>query len=249
MRFHPAISIFLGFLVFLLIFPIDIYLVMNKLAPILIVLILLILSFIFSGFIATYFARERNIKYSLYELIFVFIVLLFLNQLFSGLLAILFIPLGGVLGKKIDGNKNLWDYSYNSVVLTIIGVISTFIIYIGAVIVSLSIFHPTISTNFDMTLLATAGLIVISIIGGFISTFIAEEKKIKYGIYVGIVLIIITFLINFFEFVKGHPNPYFLNPLITLSFVPVYLLAPTIGSYLAIKFNDYQKKANNKIDF
>lgn len=96
MKLHPAVSVILGIVAFIILYVISILLI-NIGSNV--VLITLILSFIIGGFITVYFGIGKKIQYVLYELILVIIFLFYLNQGFSILLALIFMPLGGLLAK------------------------------------------------------------------------------------------------------------------------------------------------------
>ena len=183
MRFHPVVSIFLGFFIF----SIFLFISVDNLSSIFPYFI--ILSFIISGFIATYFAKGRKIRYSLYELIPVILACFYLKQEIWGLVALFIIPLGGLLGRITDKNTS-WYYSFNPVISIIIGLIySYFFSGILGAIMGLDN-YPVDSTLLYFFIIAVFS----NVIGGFITTFMAKEKKIQYAIYFGIILILINLL-------------------------------------------------------
>ena len=79
------------------------------------------------------------------------------------------------------------------------------------------------------------------LIGGFVSTFLASKKKIKYGIYIWIIFMIINILGELYFKIRGlHPNQ---NYLIIIGTSIGYLLTVTIGSYLGKAADEHLKPA------
>ena len=236
MRFHPVVSIILGFVV-LIILDLIVFLWLNidSIAG----FIIYFLSFIIGGFLAMYFAREKKIRYILYSLIPVIIVLFFLNQFFSGLVAVIFMSIGGLLGKITY--KDIRDIRFNTRAI-IIGIVATYIIYFLVGLISFLVIHPTGQND---VFLLTFVLIGSSVIGGFIATFIPNEKNITNGILVGIGLLIIALTITFVGDIVlsiiGQPNI-----LIRFNFISHFgsILTATIGGYLAIKASERYPKNN-----
>ena len=233
MKLHPAVSIILGFVV-LIILDLIVFLWLNIDSNA--GFITYILSFIIGGFLAMYFAREKKIRYILYSLMPVIIVLFFLNQFISGLMALIFMPIGGLLGKITY--KDIRDIRFNTRAI-IIGIIATYIIYFLVALISSLVIHPTGQNG---VLLLTFALIGSSVIGGFIATLIPNEKNFTNGILVGIGLLIIALIIAFVGdivlSVIGQPNI-----LIRFNFISHFgsILAATIGGYLAIKASERYK--------
>lgn len=232
MKLHPAVSITLGFVV-LIILNLIVFLWFNidSIAG----FITYFLSFIIGGFFAMYFAREKKIRYILYALIPVMIFLFFLNQVFSGLVALIFMPIGGLLGKITY--KDIRDIRFN-IRAIIIGIIATFIIYF---LVSYSIIYLFHSTGLNSVLLAAFVLVGSSLIGGFIATYIPYEKNITNGIFVGIAPLIIGFVGSTVLSLIGQPNSLHLINFISHS---GSVLTATIGGYLAIKTSKRYQKNN-----
>ena len=123
MKLHPAVSITLGLVVFMILEFIGIlWRNIDSNAG----FIIYILSFIISGFLTMYFTTEKKIRYVFYVLVPVIIFLFIINQVFSSLTALIFIPIGGLLGKITY--KDIRDIRFNTRAI-IIGIIATFIIY------------------------------------------------------------------------------------------------------------------------
>jgi putative membrane protein (TIGR04086 family) len=156
--------------------------------------------------------------------------------------------IGGMIGLMIDKNyrqsfkTKYWDKGFNLIAI-ITGIIITFIIWFFVFFITYSIIHPTNPSIFTLVLIETAELIGISIIGGFIATFMAKEKQLLNGICAGLGIIIISIVINLYTLIKGHPNPYMANhPLISIIAALGYFIAPTLGSYRAIVVAKHQKQ-------
>lgn len=82
------------------------------------------------------------------------------------------------------------------------------------------------------------------LIGGFVSTFLAREKKIQYGIYLWIIYIIIAILTALYLKISGiHPHLNYYNAIGTSA---VYLLVVTIGSYLGKAADEHLKQKSEK---
>lgn len=75
LRFHPVISIILGLIVFFILRGIAVFLGASSWVGAVLVIpgyswfgtILIVISSIFGGFIATYFAKDKNMKYGILE--------------------------------------------------------------------------------------------------------------------------------------------------------------------------------------
>lgn len=134
------------------------------------------------------------------------------------------------------------DKEFNLIAI-VTGIIITFIIWILVFIVTYSNIHPTNPSIFSLVLIETMELIGIAVIGGFIATYMAKEKRLLTGISVGLGIIIITIVMNVYEIIKGHLNPYiFSNPPFFLIANLGYVIVPTLGSYLAIILSKNQNK-------
>ncbi len=229
MRLKPVRSIFLGLVVFFVVFLI---------AESLHRFILLFLSFFLAGFIVMYFAREKKLQYLFYEGILVLIVSTIMFRLsvngfiYSILFVLIFTLLGGIIGKFSGQSVEKKSLNFHPVISIALGVIISFIIFdfLSSLIpigVSDSIFQQ-ISTIESMGSL---------VIGGFIATYFAKEKKIKNGIYVGITWILIYFIPSIIFFGLSSLS----NPINTVLMDIGFIIAPTIGSYLAILIDKRQK--------
>lgn len=111
MRFHPIILIILGVVASFALHFISLSLFTYGWVA----TVPAIFSYIFGGFIATYFAKERMIRYALYEGIFIMLIIVLLELLASsdvytsfiyGVLIILLAIIGGMIGLMIDKNFN-----------------------------------------------------------------------------------------------------------------------------------------------
>lgn len=168
MRLKPVRSIFLGLLVFFVVF-----LISESLHR----FILLFLSFFLGGFIVMYFAREKKLQYLFYEGILVLIFSTIMYRLsvngfiYSILFVLIFTLLGGIIGKFADQAVEKKSLNFHPVISIALGVIISFIIFdfvfsLIPIGVSDSIFQQ-ISTIESMGSL---------VIGGFIATYFAKKK-------------------------------------------------------------------------
>lgn len=80
--------------------------------------------------------------------------------------------------------------------------------------------------------------IVSFVIGGFLSTYLAKEKKLRYGIYTGIIIIILGLL-------GQQPSLIYKLPVIHGVAIAIYVISAVIGSYMAILVAKYQKNTLN----
>jgi len=244
MRLNQAKSMFLGLAVFALFFLVFLYLGIEK------GIIFLFLSFFLGGFIAMYFVRERKIQYLFYEEILIFIFSLIISTITSSplitrlniygfillfLSILIFTGLGGLIGKKLadkKSDKKVWRF--HPVISIIIGFVTSYIIFA-------IIFYFTLSGALDSVFpqMLTVANVCSLVIGGFIATYFAKEKKIRYGIYLGTIWVVsIGGLIpNLFFAIPTSPSA-IVNTI--LRYI-IFIMAPMIGSYLAILITKHQK--------
>jgi len=122
-----------------------------------------------------------------------------------------------------------------NIVSIITGVIITFVMWYLISTITYTIIPPTNTRIFDFDLIYSVELIVISVIGGFIATYIGKEKQLLNGICVGLGIILISIVLNVYVMIISQPNPYWSSPLIIIIGNLGYISAPTLGSYLAIR--------------
>lgn len=75
-------------------------------------------------------------------------------------------------------------------------------------------------------------------IGGFLSAFLAKEKKLRYGIYTGIIIIVLGLL-------GQQPSLIYKLPVIHGVAIAIYIISSVIGSYLTILVAKHQKNTLN----
>ncbi|MDY9923213.1 hypothetical protein [Methanobacterium sp.] len=126
------------------------------------------------------------------------------------------------------------DKGFNLVSI-ITGIIITFVIYFFTTLITYTIIPATSTSVFIINLINTSEIIAISVIGGFIATYIGKEKQLLNGICIGLGIILISIVINVYAIIKGYTNPYLSSPLLIILATLGYILAPTFGSYLAIR--------------
>ena len=251
MKFHPVISIILGIIVTITLF--GILLPAFKAGTLDSVVVFLIIC-VFSGFVATYFAKEKKMRYGIYEgiIITIFLICSVLatqrpSIILIGLIFMWIFPaIGGFLGKMTDENnrKKIKTKYLNNGLSSITAIITGIIItYVCSALLQL-----ITGTYIDINNVSTAhfglanfivGATAIAI-GAFITIYLAKEKKIKYGIYEGIIFIILSKLTkSLLEMAYGvnKPEDYY----ILLGTVIGYLLASIIGSYLGTMLDKHLK--------
>jgi hypothetical protein len=75
--------------------------------------------------------------------------------------------------------------------------------------------------------------------GGFVTAFLAREKKMLYGIYEGIVAVIYTILARYIGIIMGLNTT--VDYYLIIGAVIGYFLAAAIGSYLGKAAGEYLK--------
>jgi putative membrane protein (TIGR04086 family) len=122
-----------------------------------------------------------------------------------------------------------------NLVSIITGVIITFVIWYFISMITYTIIPPTNTSIFNFDLIYSVEIIGISVIGGFVATYIGNEEQLLNGICVGLGIILISIVLNVYVMIIGQPNPYWSSPLIIIIGNLGYISAPTLGSYLAIR--------------
>ena len=251
MKVHPGISIILGIITGIILFIISMKLFSgNVLASIASNFVIAIIG----GFIATYFTKEKKIRYGIYvgiifSAIFISIVALIpINYIYFliALVGILFevlLPatIGGFLGKMTDeNNRQAFQIKYlNRNLHPIIAVIAGILVTI--VFMSLfGSFHLKISRGITYFLMAT----IFFAVGGFVTAFLAREKKMLYGIYEGIIAVIYTLLVRYVGIIMGLNTT--VDYYLIIGAVIGYFLAAAIGSYLGKTAGEYLKQKPGK---
>lgn len=228
MKFHPVVSICSGVIISFILFFISLLLSDYGRVD----LALLIFSYIFGGFIAVYFAKKKKIQYALYEGIVIMLIVIILELHVSadaftsfvyGVLIILLAVIGGMIGLMTEKNHN----GFNPFLALFAGS------FIGASCIWIA---STFGYNPDSVHIGLIDIvvgIVSFMIGGFLSTFLAKEKKIQYGIYTGLIIIIIIVIVQ----LLSH-KPIVIQP---VGFI-IYFVSAAIGGYLAVKMTDSSMK-------
>lgn len=231
MRFHPVISIILGFLVFLVLFymPLFAFGGHSWFGD-----VLSFSSFIIGGFTASYFSINRKIEYGLFigipSIVFFLIFStthLTYNEIYITINILLLTLVGGFIGKIID--KNLWNNGINPIFAIIFGIIVGYVC---------NIFLQNFYHSFVSDVLF--GMISI-VIGAAITTFLAEEKKIQYGIYFALILMTFWILPVLYLEINSLANKLLIDLVASIC----YILSAIAGSYLGIKAAKYLNKQLN----
>jgi putative membrane protein (TIGR04086 family) len=245
MKFHPVISIILGIVVFFVTFfsaiaVLEYFLGRNALVAAFIIIPLILIG---AGFIATYFTKEKKIRYSLYAGIIIAAVAATLaimdnNNIIAVISEFIVYPLtmgiGGFLGKITDQNyrkrfsKKSFNKGFNPILTIITGIFIALLFSAFLELITGIYKYNFTVTSFDLRFFVVG--VISFVIGGFIATFFAKEKKIQYGVCVGIIVILLSIVIH------GTNNESYY--IIIGKFVG-YLLSATIGGYIGIIINKH----------
>jgi hypothetical protein len=252
MKYHPVISIFLGIIaIFSMLFILGlvsgpIFVGISSTAG-------FILFFIFTigGFTTTYFSNDAKIRYGAYTglILSVFTIIIGRNDLgsnaiFAAAADIILISLttgfGGFLAKLSEEDyrksfKTKQFNKYNHIFAIVVG-------FVVATICGgfLELIFGINSASFNYG--ATDFIIgIISIfIGGFTTTFLVKEKKVRYGFFVGIIVILVGILKLYVQIIQGYiiPESYYY---IRIGSYIGYLLFAGIGGYIGIILSKHLK--------
>ncbi len=252
MRYNPILSIILGAVVIIVLsFIAAVGLVEPNVNNNIIMDIYVIIAtfiLILGGFIATYFARDMQVRYSIY-----------LGLILAGLVAI------GEIGGKLAGYKGIGIVILIFVLFTLVtgiggliakmteksnrqlfkekhlnnGLSPVLSIVVGLVVAYIIAILLELITGTYQTHITSFGIVdfiigVTSIvIGAFVTTFLNKEKKILYGIYLGIIMITISLLNKLYLSSIHYPN-FHENYIIFIGIIFGYLLSAVIGSYIGL---------------
>jgi hypothetical protein len=248
MKFHPVISIILGIIVLFVALISMVVILGPVIARNTLGIIIFSLILIGAGFIATYFTKEKKIRYSLYEGIIIAALAAALavirhNDIITVISEFIVYPLtmgiGGFLGKITDknyrkrfekGSKKGFNKGFNPI-LTIIAGIFIALVFSAFLELITGIYKYNFNVkSFDLHFFVVGAISFV--IGGFIATFFAKEKKIQYGIYLGIILIMFSLVIH------GTNNESYY---IIIGKIAVYLLSAGFGGYIGVIVNKHLK--------
>jgi hypothetical protein len=252
MRFHPFISISLGAIVCFILYLVAVlgfganawvggtFTVPNN--PSWFGTFLLMLAFILSGFISTFFAKEKKINYGIFEglsLIVIFSIWsayiwslnhhdITSNTIFSNVMLFLLVCVGSMFALTTDKEYGGFRPPIAIVAGSVIG-------YSCIILLVLLTGQSPDPNSYAVGMVSFIVGAVSCLIGGFVANFLSKEKKIKYGIYTGILII----LIGLFQ-VLINMNGFYIHIYAFLG----YFLSAGIGGYLAIVLDKHQKSIN-----
>ncbi len=160
-----------------------------------------------------------------------------------GIIFEVFLPatIGGFIGKMTEkDNRQSFKIKYlNRNLHPIIAIIAGILVTI--VFMSLfGSFHLKISMGLTYFLMAT----IFFAVGGFVTAFLAREKKMLYGIYEGIIAVIYTLLVRYVGIIMGLNTT--VDYYLIIGAVIGYFLAAAIGSYLGKTAGEYLKQKPEK---
>jgi len=250
MRFNPVVSIILGVIVSFVLYliVISVFGVIGWIGAFQAIqgaswfgTFLLIISYALGGFIATYFAKEKKIEYALYEGIFILLIFgimtvpnssldatkLLVLFSYGGILLLLLAVTGGMFGQMINEKFN----GFSPILAVIAGSIIGY-----SCVVLLTLFTGHAPDSYSLGAINIAVGVISFVIGGFLSAFLAKEKKIQNGIYTGLIILAIILIIGLIQMLTNHWPVYFH----IIGFVG-YIISAVIGSYMAILVAKHQK--------
>jgi hypothetical protein len=251
MRYNPVISIILGAVLIIVLFFSFVIIIgsnFNNGVVSTVFLIIGTLILLGGGFIATYFAKDRKIRYGIYVGI-IFAVLEITAVIshglvgYSGIFIVIFIfvlfllltGIGGFVAKMTErSNRQLFkekhlSNGFSPILAVAVGLVVAYIIAILLeLITGTYLTHITSFGIVDFIIGATS-----VVIGAFVTTFLSKEKKIQYGIYLGIIMITIS-LLNKLYLSSIHYPHFHENYLIFIGVIVGYLLSAVVGSYIGV---------------
>ncbi len=258
MWYNPAISIILGSVLIIVLFFSFVIIIgsnfNNGIVSNLFLIIGTLILFI-GGFIGTYFAKDRKIRYGIYVGI-IFAVLEITAVISHGLvgyrgifivififlLFLLFTGIGGFVAKMTErNNRQLFkskhlSNGFSPILAVAVGlVVAYFIAILLELITGTYQTHITSFGIVDFIIGATTVLI-----GAFVTTFLNKERKIQYGIYLGIIMITLS-LINKLYLSSIHYTHFHENYLIFIGVIVGYLLFAVFGSYIGVIVDKHLK--------
>lgn len=199
--------------------------------------VIAIFSYMFGGFIAVFYAREKKIQYALYEGIFIMLIITLqalgassdvsiIFVVYYSLFVILLAILGGMIVLIRDKDYNGFSPALAITGGSIIGYSCMFLLN--------SIIGYNVGSNYSLKVIVFVFGVISLVIGGYSSTFLAEEKKLRYGIFTGIIITILGLL--------GLQTSLYKPPTIHGIAILLYSISAIIGSYLAIIATKHQQK-------
>lgn len=250
MKFHPVVSIIMGVIVSFVLYLIalSVFGVNGWTDPFQAIqgaswlgTFLLIISYALGGLISTYFAENKKIQYALYEGIFILLIFsilsvpnssldatTLLSSLFGyGILLILLTVMGGLIGQMINEKFN----EFSPLLAVIAGSITGY-----SFVVLLTLLTGQAPDSHSVGVVNIVVGVISFIVGGFLSVFLAKEKKIQNGLYTGLTILAIILVIGLVQMLTNH-LPVYIH---LITFVG-YVISAIIGAYLG-KIVKYEKR-------
>ena len=251
MKFHPILSIIIGVIASLILFIIafSVFGVSGWNSAFQAIqgaswfgTLLLIVSYSLGGFMATYFAKEKKIEYALYEGIFILLIFsiltvhnssldatkLLLLFSYASILLLLLAVTGGMFCQMIDEKFN----GFSSILAVIAGSIIGY-----SCVVLLTLLTGQAPTSYSLGVINIAVGVISFVFGGFLSVFLAKEKKIRNGVYTGLIILTIILIIDLIHMLTNH-WPFFIH----IIGYAGYVISAVIGAYLGIKITKHEKR-------
>ena len=267
MRFNPILSIILGaFLIIVALVVLAAFLgppnFNNKLITgIFIIAAMLIL--LMGGFVATYFAMEYENKiyygYKIRYAIYLGLILAIIETIGTfqnlagykgiGIIILYFVlfslitGIGGFIAKMTErSNRQLFSKNHLNN-----GLSPTLAIVVGFIVAYLIVIFLELITGTYQTHITSFGIFDFIIgatsiaIGTFVTIFLGKEKKIQYGIYLGIIISTISLLDKLYINSIHYPN-FHENYLILTVVIVGYLFFAVVGSYIGVIVDKHLNK-------
>lgn len=228
----PFLSILLALIITILLFIGEVGLIMalnTNLGS------LTVFIFILGGGIATWFAAGKKVRYSIYYGLISALIALVLGNYIVLILIPILAGIGGFLGKMADKNSRQTFNGYHPILAIIAGIIilSIYNGFLGSITGAYTDNLSSFGLNeFVIGIIALA-------VGGFTTTFLSKGKKIQYGIYVGLIVVIISSSVKLYV---THTINIHENYLVLIGAIAGYLLAAALGSFAAKKVGEIDNK-------
>lgn len=239
MKLHPVISIILGFIIFsiLTLIASTLYIAYIDL------LSLYFISVLIGGFIATYLAKEMKIQYGIYEGLLIVVMGFYLHfgvlvSLVSStqiiitntIYTIILASIGGFIGKMtVKSNRESFN-GFSPIYTIVIGLFITYFCNSILNVITGLYYYPVNSVLLFIIVIAVISIVI----GGFVTTFFAKEKKLLYGIYFGIIQIMIAILLDNLTHNAIPLNSFSELIVYGIGINAAYLASAVIGGYLGI---------------
>jgi hypothetical protein len=136
--------------------------------------------------------------------------------------------MGGMFGQIINEKFN----GFSSILAVIAGSIIGY-----SCVVLLTLFTGHAIDSYSLGVINIVVGVISFVLGGFLSTFLAKEKKIQNGIYTGLIILAIIIIIGLIQMLANHWQVY-----IHMIGFAIYVISAVIGAYIGLKTAKNQKR-------